>query len=493
MEGILFSGLFLILPQETVYPGMNLSRQLVGGRVSGFLSFSRPKKVRRTSMKSHALWITFLFLIFAPLEAQDSLDVGTGSAFPGGNVSVAVSINNTAPLLGFSYGATHSGSILTPLDIVQGSALSALNSGTGAEYFFFDLAPANGPGVILACITTFGGSLDQIPAGNNQEVSVMSYSVSSGAAPGSSTPITPVTTLGSPPTNIVFTVGGVSVFPASTGGAVNISVPAPTSLVLGNPDTCTCSTPVSWVNGATYDSIQIRVDGALVNTLPGSATSSTVTLNTAATEVCVRGVANGVDSADTCSTDSCPVFTPPPPIENLNCELTSNVPGTGCDYQLTWSGVGPYSAIIVSVDGLVVDTLGGTATSSTGSLSFSPAAANFTVEAIDICGGSVNTLVCSLICEEGPTFLRGDCNADGSNNIADVVAALTFLFGGGGTPLCADACDLNDDGSLDISDPVFLLSNLFSNGNNPPAPYPNCGLDGTDTDPLDCSSFPPCP
>ena len=89
--------------------------------------------------------------------------------------------------------------------------------------------------------------------------------------------------------------------------------------------------------------------------------------------------------------------------------------------------------------------------------------------------------------------MRGDCNSDGNNNIADVVAALSFLFGGAGTPLCGDACDLNDDGSFDISDPVFLLSNLFSNGNNPPAPYPDCGLDPTDTDAIDCANFPACP
>ena len=123
--------------------------------------------------------------------------------------------------------------------------------------------------------------------------------------------------------------------------------------------------------------------------------------------------------------------------------------------------------------GVLQATLPGTATSATGSMPFSPTELDFVVEAIDICGGTVNQLNCALLCEEGPTFVRGDCNADGSNNIADVVAALGFLFGGTGTPLCADSCDLNDDGGLDISDPVFLLSNLFSSGSNPAAPYPN--------------------
>ena len=99
-----------------------------------------------------------------------------------------------------------------------------------------------------------------------------------------------------------------------------------------------------------------------------------------------------------------------------------------------------------------------------------------------------------MICDAGPIFVRGDCNGDGGgNNIADVVAALGFLFAGTGTPLCGDACDMNDDGGFDISDAVFLLSNLFSNGDFPPAPYPNCGVDGTDTDSITCDSFPACP
>lgn len=432
-------------------------------------------------------------LITGSAEGQYSLDVTDIVSAAGSNTQVSVNIDNAAPVLGFSFGVTHDGSVLTPLGIDQGAITSQLNGGIGAEYFFEDLAPANGPGVILACITTFGGSLDSIPVGTGQEVAVLNYSVSATAAPGTFTPLTPVTTLGNPPTNIVFTVGGVSVFPTSTGGNVAIAVPAPSTPVVSNADACTCNAMISWSNNANYNSIQIRVAGSLVQTLSGTATSAMVTLPLADDTICVRGVANGVESADACVLDSCPVFTPPAPIANLACELTSNVPGTGCEYLLNWTGTGPYSAINVSIDGVLVATLAGTATSSSGSLPFSPTGANFTVEAVDICGDSVNTLSCSLLCEEGPTFVRGDCNVDGNNNIADVVSALSFLFGGAGTPQCGDACDLNDDGAFDISDPVFLLTNLFSNGNNPPAPYPDCGLDATDTDAIDCANFPPCP
>lgn len=95
-----------------------------------------------------------------------------------------------------------------------------------------------------------------------------------------------------------------------------------------------------------------------------------------------------------------------------------------------------------------------------------------------------------------PNLVRGDCNVDGSTNIADAVALLGHLFPPAGTPgvvlECRDACDANDDGTLNISDAVVLLSALFG---MPPTPLPAptlCGIDPT-ADGLDCGSFSACP
>ena len=129
------------------------------------------------------------------IQAQDSLNIGQSISAAGSNTSVSVTIDNSAAVLGFSYGATHDANVLTPIEITQGAVTSQLNGGTGAEYFFQELAPVNGPGVILACITTFGGALDSIPAGTNQEVAVMTYAVSGAAAPGTTTALNPLTTI----------------------------------------------------------------------------------------------------------------------------------------------------------------------------------------------------------------------------------------------------------------------------------------------------------
>ena len=91
-------------------------------------------------------------------------------------------------------------------------------------------------------------------------------------------------------------------------------------------------------------------------------------------------------------------------------------------------------------------------------------------------------------------FRRGDCNSDTMQNIADAVFALSFLFVvGSETPICEDSCDVNDDGAHDIADPISLLQHLFASAGAPPAPYPDCGLDGTTTDMLPCGLTGTCP
>lgn len=96
--------------------------------------------------------------------------------------------------------------------------------------------------------------------------------------------------------------------------------------------------------------------------------------------------------------------------------------------------------------------------------------------------------------DECEIFSRGDCNSDGNHNIADAVFALSHLFVvGSPNPLCEDACDVNDDGTHDIADPVRLLTHLFASAMAPPAPFPACGNDGTDTDSLPCTTTSTCP
>ncbi len=93
---------------------------------------------------------------------------------------------------------------------------------------------------------------------------------------------------------------------------------------------------------------------------------------------------------------------------------------------------------------------------------------------------------------DGPQFLRGDCNVDGSVDIADAVTNLTYQFIGTFTPTCFDACDFDDSSFLDVSDPIASLSYQFLGTAPPAAPgFETCGVDPTE-DNLTCESFGLC-
>ena len=94
-------------------------------------------------------------------------------------------------------------------------------------------------------------------------------------------------------------------------------------------------------------------------------------------------------------------------------------------------------------------------------------------------------------------FVRGDCNDDGSSNLADAIFLLGAQFPPPGTQpnvmTCEDACDVSDDGMLNLADAIVLLGSLFGTPPVPLAPPAFCGSDPTGGDPIGCVSFTSCP
>ena len=88
-------------------------------------------------------------------------------------------------------------------------------------------------------------------------------------------------------------------------------------------------------------------------------------------------------------------------------------------------------------------------------------------------------------------FIRGDANTDGVLNIADGIKILATLFQS--DPMnCQASGDVNDDGLLNIADAISVFDHLFSGAAQPPAPYPDCGVDPTSPGLLSCNSFDLC-
>jgi hypothetical protein len=94
-------------------------------------------------------------------------------------------------------------------------------------------------------------------------------------------------------------------------------------------------------------------------------------------------------------------------------------------------------------------------------------------------------------------FVRGDPNASGSMNVADVVSIIGYAYSGQPeSARCLDAADVDDSGKVDVTDAIRILLYLFRGDAAPPEPPAGlppqaCGLDPT-PDPLDCSEYDPC-
>lgn len=102
------------------------------------------------------------------------------------------------------------------------------------------------------------------------------------------------------------------------------------------------------------------------------------------------------------------------------------------------------------------------------------------------------SLIASSLAAEEWSFRRGDANADGAINVSDAIATFGWLFLGGATPTCVDACDSNDDGEVNLTDGVYTLNYLFLGGSPPAYPGPEtCDRDPTE-DALTCERFAPC-
>jgi len=66
----------------------------------------------------------------------------------------------------------------------------------------------------------------------------------------------------------------------------------------------------------------------------------------------------------------------------------------------------------------------------------------------------------------------GDCDDNGSINIADAVVLVAYIFAGGTPPTPLEVGDVNCDTLIDVSDVVYLVSYIFAGG---PPPCATCG------------------
>jgi hypothetical protein len=75
----------------------------------------------------------------------------------------------------------------------------------------------------------------------------------------------------------------------------------------------------------------------------------------------------------------------------------------------------------------------------------------------------------SLAREGVPEPVFGDCNSDGTVNVADAVFMINYIFRHGAPPNPESAGDVNCDEAINVGDPVYLINYIFKGG-----PPPGC-------------------
>jgi hypothetical protein len=294
--------------------------------------------------------------------------------------------------------------------------------------------------------------------------------------------------------SVVSGTTSISRTPTKVSGSVSIGTPAPSNLSCSITDPCGGGGlgvgTLNWNNGGIYDSVEVLTGGVVIQTLAGTATSTTTTSGSAGTVgYSVRGVANLSTSGESNNCNLTYQVTPPPAAPSGVTCVVDQVTG---NTSVTWTNPDPVSSVEVILDGVVVGTLGAGATSTTVTIG-GPGSYNICVRGSNACGDFSADGCCTAVRDN--FFIRNDMNQDGSENIGDAVGGLNYLFGGG-TMDCLDAADVNDDGAVDLSDVVYSLNAIFGipvGGTVPVVPSPNgvCGPDPT-SDSVSCVSFNGC-
>lgn len=430
-----------------------------------------------------------------PVHGQDPDYVLTavgGQGAVGSQLVVPVLLDNAMNVAGISFGLCHDPAVVSvnctggiPNDcvdngiIVQGAQLLATNGGSGASFFAPATAMAPTVGFTCGIVVNLLGA-DSLPAGTDNEVVVATYGLD---AEGNSA-LTFCET-GQPLVLLsVGIAGGGDVVPTVEDGRIDSIVIPNYTLVQGSG--------MAAVDGS----------GVIATTLRWNEMDSPA----------VAGISYGVCHDPAIADVACTGGIPNDCIDNgiivQGAELQATNGGSGAGFFAPATATDP---LVGYTCGIVVNLLGadvlpntGTATivetsytgvaEGTSDLTVCETGNPLVLLSVGVAGGGDET----PLVENGQLsvvgivpFVRGDCNNDAKNDIADGIWTLNELFQGGPSGTCAAACDANDDGMMDSSDAIFTFTYQLLDGPPPPAPFPDCGTeDGQSPD--DCAAA-PCP
>lgn len=176
-------------------------------------------------------WIVICYVFLAPgiVSGQTaSLAIIGTEGFADTTVTTMIQLTSDQEIHGFSYGVSHDAAILSitdPNSITLGSVLADLNNATGPDFFNVNLAPANGSGYTIACVTDLFAPFEQIPPSTDLLLLEVTYLIDATAPVGTATPLDFTDALGSPPVQTVMVLQLQEVVPTTTGGSILVTEP----------------------------------------------------------------------------------------------------------------------------------------------------------------------------------------------------------------------------------------------------------------------------
>ena len=395
-----------------------------------------------------------------------SLDL-PATATMGNTFDAIVAVDTTAPLDGVRLGLSHDPTQVLPIAVDASAALLATNGGQGPDQLLVELFPGIGPGVTVDLLVDTAG-VETISVGLT-DLFIVEYDAT--FLPQACAPAEFAFTgeLGVP---LELTTAGAATPAAGTGGSLSIApVPLPTP------------------------SGGVGLDVGNVFVSPGGIAEVPVTIDT---DVAVQGFSFGVEHND-------------PQATLLAIEPGNLLATIGCGegpayFEATIPAPNSFGVVVCVID-FDPTASGNVLPAGAGSeiarmvYQTSPAGAPMSIDLVSGVGNppvamevtsdfqSVLPVITSGLVSSGAAFIRGECNLDGSVDIADAIRLLNELFptSPAGPLGCLDACDTNDDGDLNIADAVNLLTALFGGGTGG-GTIPGssgCALDDT-SDTLDC-------
>ena len=258
------------------------------------------------------LTIGWLLLCSNTVWAQYDLYLSNATGDPGSSADIQVLLdNNGDDIQGWSFGVCHDGLSLSLTAVVDGATTSTVKNGAPPDFNQVNVISTQG--FTVGVVVCFTGCAVLPSATTGNELNVATYVLI--GANGSSTSVDFCATLGNPPMEILVVVGGQSFLPSTSSGTVSIAdcdvaPDAPTSLSCSiAQNNCQCAATLEWdAPSGPISDIEIWVEGNLVNIVPATTQSATISLpQSGSNGVCIRSRCGDLFSQFVCCTVVCDV------------------------------------------------------------------------------------------------------------------------------------------------------------------------------------------